>query len=330
MKIQDYCDTNNGVLQLRIPLQSFSWGNIVTDDAHMKRQLEMLQRVSQGRAPLTIRGEKGSGKDRIAQYAHDISTRHKVPLVKTNCAYLSEEQLYVKLFGPAANRELGLIHRAAGGSLYLENADRMSEYLQYQLMRYIRENASDDKTPRFMICMQDRDAQEHKLSEDMAYYFGAMVFDILPLRERPQDILLLAFQQLQIIRQEYRLERTLSPEIMSAMLTYEWPGNIRQLSHTIERMAILSDSTRIDSVHLLQRCLNPHQQLQTRAASAAKLPESRSLKRIVQDYEFLVIQQSIEQHGSIRKAAAALKTSHATLSRKITEYNLLAKDAPRE
>ena len=211
MKIQDYCDTNNGVLQLRIPLQSFSWGNIVTDDAHMKRQLEMLQRVSQGRAPLTIRGEKGSGKDRIAQYAHDISTRYKVPLVKTNCAYLSEEQLYVKLFGPAANRELGLIHRAAGGCLYLENADRMSEYLQYQLMRYIRENASDDKTPRFMICMQDRDAQEHKLSEDMAYYFGAMVFDILPLRERPQDILLLAFQQLQIIRQEYRLERTLSP-----------------------------------------------------------------------------------------------------------------------
>lgn len=326
MKIQDYCDTKNGALQLRMPLQTFSWGNIVTDDADMKHQLEMLQRVSQGRAPLTIRGEKGSGKDRIAQYAHDISSRHRVPLVKTNCAYLSEEQLYVKLFGPAANRELGLLHRAAGGSLYLENADRMSEYLQYQLMRYIRENAAEEKTPRFMICLQDQDTQMPKLLEDMAYYFGAMVFDIPPLRQRPQDILLLAFQQLQVIRQEYRLERTLSPEIMSAMLTYEWPGNIRQLSHTIERMAILCDNTLIDSVHLLQRCLNPSQQLQTRSSGAAKLPESRSLKRIVQDYEFLVIQQSIEQHGSIRKAAAALQTSHATLSRKITEYHML----PRE
>lgn len=326
MKIQDYCDTKNGALQLRMPLQTFSWGNIVTDDADMKHQLEMLQRVSQGRAPLTIRGEKGSGKDRIAQYAHDISSRHRVPLVKTNCAYLSEEQLYVKLFGPAANRELGLLHRAAGGSLYLENADRMSEYLQYQLMRYIRENAAEEKTPRFMICLQDQDTQMPKLLEDMAYYFGAMVFDIPPLRQRPQDILLLAFQQLQVIRQEYRLERALSPEIMSAMLTYEWPGNIRQLSHTIERMAILCDNTLIDSVHLLQRCLNPSQQLQTRSSGAAKLPESRSLKRIVQDYEFLVIQQSIEQHGSIRKAAAALQTSHATLSRKITEYHML----PRE
>ena len=322
MKIQDYCDTVNGSLRLKQPLQTYTRGTIVTDSPAMNCQLDVLERVGQGCVPLTIRGERGSGKDRIVQYAHEVSARHKAPLIKTNCAYLSAEQLHGKLFGPTTNRELGLISRAAGGSLYLENADLMSDYLQYQLMRHIRETATDKSAVRYMICLNERDGQISKLSEEMAYYFGTMVFDIPPLRERPQDILLLAFQQLQFIRREYRLDRTISPEVMSVMLTYDWPGNTRQLAHTIERMAILSGDTLIDSIPLLRRCLIPDQRLQSQSVEPSASPESRSLKEIVQDYEFMIIQQAIEQHGSIRKAAAALKTTHATLSRKITEYNL--------
>jgi transcriptional regulator with PAS, ATPase and Fis domain len=113
------------------------------------------------------------------------------------------------------------------------------------------------------------------------------------------------------------------------MLTYDWPGNARQLAHAIERMAILSDDMLIDSVHLLHRCIAPEQQQRRQSTATTIAPESRSLKRIVQDYEFMIIQQSIEQHGSIRKAAAALKTSHATLSRKITEYHLLPPESER-
>ena len=81
----------------------------------------------------------------------------------------------------------------------------------------------------------------------------------------------------------------------------------------------------MDSIHLLHRCITPDHQPQRQSTKALAIPESRSLKRMVQDYEFMVIQQAIEQYGSIRKAAAVLKTSHATLSRKITEYNLLIK-----
>lgn len=322
MKIQDYCDTIDGSLQLKLPLSTFSRGEIVTDDADMKRQLDLLVRCGRGCVPLTICGEKGSGKDRIARYAHEVSTRSGIPLIKMNCAYLTAEQQQVQLFGPASNKTLGLLNRAAGGSLYIENADLMPLHLQYQLIEYIRATTATEKAIRFMICLHDHTGQISNLSEELSLYFNTMMFDIPPLRKRPQDILLLSFQQLQFIKQEYRLERKLSPAVMSAMLTYEWPGNARQLSHTIERMAILSDDTLIDSVHLLYRCMTPDQQYRRQLATAAKVPESRSLKRIVQDYEFMIIQQSIEQHGSIRKAAAALKTSHATLSRKITEYNL--------
>ena len=323
MKIQDYCDTVEGALCLKTPLCTFSRGNIVTDDPDMKQQLDLLVRCGQGCVPLTICGEKGSGKDRIAQHAHEVSTLSRIPLIKMNCTYLTAEQQQVQLFGPASNKALSLLNRAAGGSLYIENADLMPSHLQYQLIEFIRSNTATENGIRFMICLHDQTAQSSKLSEEMSFYFDTMIFDIPPLRKRPQDILLLSFQQLQFIRQEYRLERKLSPEVMSAMLTYEWPGNARQLAHTIERMAILSDDTLIDSVHLLHRCMTPDQQQQRKLANAAKVPESRSLKRIVQDYEFMIIQQSIEQHGSIRKAATALKTSHATLSRKITEYNLL-------
>ena len=110
-----------------------------------------------------------------------------------------------------------------------------------------------------------------------------------------------------------------------SILAYDWPGNRHQLAHAIERMAILSDDTLMDSVQLLHRCMTPDHQRQQQPAKAPAILESRSLKRMVQDYEYMVIQQAIEQHGSIRKAAAVLKTSHASLSRKITEYNLLPK-----
>lgn len=326
MKIQDYCDIENGALRLREPLQTYSRGMLITDDPEMNRQLDMLERAGQGRIPLCIRGEMGSGKDYIAQYAHRVSTFHKAPFLKTNCNYLTEEQLYMELFGTSAQRNMGLLTRATGGSLYIKDADLMSSYLQYRLMHFISGVSKGQKTIRYIISLREPDTPLAKLSEEMANYFGTMVFDITPLRKRPQDILLLAFQQLQLIRQEYGIERKLSPEVMSVMLTYEWPGNIRQLTSAIERMAIVSDKTLMDSVHLLNRCLSPDKQSETHTLPAPVEAETRSLKRMVQDYEFMLIQQNLEQHGSIRKAAIALKTSHTTLSRKITEYNLAPKE----
>jgi len=322
MRIQDYCDISNGSLSLRVPLQQFIRGELITDNQEMLRQLTMLDRAGQGNVPLTILGEKGSGKNFIAKYAHSVSTRSKAPFIKTNCAYYPCERMEIELFGSGTGGNSGILNRAASGSLYIENIDRLSSSVQYRLIEHIQATEESKNNTRYMICLQDQSLEnrQHGLIEQMTYYFDAMVFDIPPLRKRPEDILLLTFQQLQSIRQNYHIIRTISPSVMSALLSYEWPMNIRQLTHTVERMALLNDETLIDSVSLLQKCLSTHKQLQTADIEASYPPEEKSLRELVQDYEMLVINQYIDRYGSIRKAAVALQSSSSTLSRKITEY----------
>ena len=117
MKIQDYCDTVDGALRLKTPLSTFCRGNIVTDDDDMKRQLDLLVRCGQGRVPLTICGEKGSGKDRIAQYAHEFmiiqqsieqhgSIRKAAAALKTSHATLSRKITEYHLLPPESERTL--------------------------------------------------------------------------------------------------------------------------------------------------------------------------------------------------------------------------------
>lgn len=327
MRVEDYCDTVGGALRLRRPLQHYAHREIITDHPEMKRQLLMLERAGRSNIPLMILGEKGSEKELIAQYAHGVSSRGRGPLIKMSCAYLSEKRAHRELFGTSGRREPGLLRQSVGGTLYIENLDLMPHPLQNELMNHIYCTEGKPGDIRLMACLWDRNRESSVsgLIEPMIHYFNAMLFDILPLRERPEDILLLTFQQLSRFRQEYRIERTLSPQVMTAMLSYSWPGNTRQLTQTIERMAFLNDETQISAVSLLEKCMSVHDRLRHTHAEGPPQPRLRPLKLLVQDYEIMIINQYVEQYGSIRKAAAALNSSPATLSRKITEYNKTSK-----
>ena len=323
MQIQDYCDVEKDGLRLRRSLQSFSRGGIVTDDEGLRGQLEILMRAGRGCVPLIIIGEKGSGKDRIARYVHSISERHQGPFIKSNFAYLPEGRMLEELFS-AERRNFTLLERARGGTLYLENVEQMSDYVQYRLLE--RLNAHPESI-RLIVGLREPETHVPNLTGQLAACGNTLTVEVPPLRKRKQDILLLVFQQLQNLRQDYHLERTISPNVMAEMLQYDWPGNVRQLSNTIDQMAFTSAHTCIDSVALLQQCL--HREEQLRRSDREKIPTSgKSLKQLLQDYEILIIQQYVENYGSIRKAAEALQTSPATLSRRITEHNRLAgKDA---
>ena len=175
---------------------------------------------------------------------------------------------------------------------------------------------------RYMICLSDPDAfqRSHVLIGQLVDHFSSLIFNILPLRERPEDILLITMQQLRLIYEQYRVERTVSPRLMSAILACDWPGNIRQLDKTINRMAFMSDNTLMDSVQLLQACLSSQSQLKQLQPAPEELPKSKTLKELVLDYEVMVINQYVEQYGSLRKAAAALDVSHSVLSNKLSRY----------
>ena len=324
MRIQDYCDTADGALRLREKLQTFLHGEIVTDNPGVKRQLALLERVSRSNSPVTIAGEKGSGKDIVAQYAHDCSPNRKGLFLKTNCAYLPEARMYAELFGSVGGRETGLLRRASGGTLYIENADLLPKHVQYKLMDHILHSPVGET--RYLICLQSSRDITARLSERMLFYFNTITFDIPPLRKRPEDILLMTFYQLKRIEEEYHIVRTVSPEVMSAMLAYDWPANTRELAQTLERMAFLCDDRLLDSVRLFKRCLSPKRQMQALVLEPAAPPEPKSLKEMVSDYEVMIINQYIERYGSLRKAAAMLKSSPATLSRKLTGHDLPPKE----
>ena len=124
-------------------------------------------------------------------------------------------------------------------------------------MEQINHIAKQPNDIRFITCLQDS-GREHGLIEQLMYYFNSMTFSIPPLRQRQADILLLTIQQLRFIYDEYRVERAVSPKVMTAMLAYDWPGNIRQLTKVIDRMAFMSDTTLMDSISQFESCLSAH------------------------------------------------------------------------
>ena len=319
--LEYYCSQDNGGLVLKGKFLHFTRQNILTDNAAMKQQLDMLDRVSHSMLPLVIFGEKGCGKDMIAQYALQTSFRSAAPFRKINCAYLTDAQIHQELFGIPHATENSLLNRSAGGTLYIENADLLTPQTQLKLIEYITSDQGKMSDIRYFVGMNRPADSSFPLLDAFFHQFNAMTFEIPPLRERPEDILLLSLHQLSNIRKEYQIERLISRDVMEALLRCEWPGNIRQLINTIDRMAFFSNSTLMDSVSLLQSSLSSTEQFYTEKSMPAQLPVSKSLKEIVLEYEVMIINRYIDEFGSLRKAAAALHTSPSVLSSKITKYN---------
>lgn len=320
MRIDDYCSLSQGGLVLKEPLQHYQRKNILTGNPRVHQQLDILDRMGPTPKPLTLVGEKGSGKDMVSQYAHEASNRKGQPLSHIDCAYLTSEQLSLQLFGSAASRNESLLKQTVGGTLYIENANLMSPQLQYRLIEHISSAEGREQDIRYIIGLMQSLHETEGLIDPFAFYFGSSVFEIPPLRARQEDILLHTLQQLAQIKKEYFLERTISPDVMTAMLAYDWPGNIRQLINAVDRMAFFSDTTLIHSVSIFRNSLSDDQQYGLPTPGKGHLPASKSLKEITLEYEVLIINQYIEEYGSLRKAAAALKSSPSVLSSKLSKY----------
>ena len=321
VKIEEYCDIVDGGLVLRQQLQHYIRQNIITCDPMMNSQLDMLDRLGKSNVPLTILGEVGCGKDNIARYAHDVSTRKNKPFLKINCAYLTEDLVSVELFGSGSHPQ-GLLHRAAGGTLYIENITLLSSQTQYRLMEHIRATNGTANDIRYIIYPSNEGAaRNQQLIEPLADHFSAAPFVIPPLRERSADILLLTIQQLRYIQDNLGLKRTVSLAVMTAMLEYDWPGNIRQLTSVLERMAFMSDNVLMDSVPLLQRCLSANKQFQRMQTAEEMPPQPKTLKELMAEYEIKIINQYVAQYGTLRKAASVLGVSHSLLSYKLKKHS---------
>lgn len=234
--------------------------------AAMQRLSKHIGKFAPTDSTVLILGETGTGKELVARGIHQQSTRASATLISVNCAAIPETLIESELFGyekgaftGANTNRMGLIEAADGGTLFLDEIGELPMEAQARLLRFIQEgeirrigSLHSRKVDVRLICATHRDLQtlasEGNFRQDLFYRINVLRLELPPLRERGKDILFLAERLLQ--EHSSRLQRppmSLSPRAIQAITTYQWPGNVREMEHAIERAVILTDGTEIDN-----------------------------------------------------------------------------------
>jgi two-component system response regulator GlrR len=235
-------------------------GTIISQNPTMEELLQQTQRVAQSEVSILIQSESGTGKELLARAIHKTSPRHEKPFVAINCAAIPDNLLESELFGHrkgaftgADCNHTGLIEAADGGTLFLDEIGDMPLEFQAKLLRVLQEGEvrpvgaiqSIPVNVRVISATHtDLDAaiQTGTFREDLYYRLNVVMLELPPLRERREDISLLANHFLQQLRKrsENCVAKSFSPEAMEILMTAPWPGNIRQLINVIEQVAVLT------------------------------------------------------------------------------------------
>lgn len=229
---------------------------IISQDPLMKRVLEVAEAVARSEATVLIQGESGTGKELIARFVHTSSPRAMQPFVAVNCAALPDSLLESELFGHekgaftgAQSRKIGKFELAHGGTILLDEISEMELGLQAKLLRVLQEREVDrvgGKDPISIdvrvLATTNRNLEEYvregKFRADLFYRLNVIPLTLPPLRERKSDIKLLT----EYFMRQFLGEGApkLSDEILGALMSHPWPGNIRELQNAVQRAAILS------------------------------------------------------------------------------------------
>ena len=326
--------------QLQRELQSrHKFDSIIGKSAALRHTLSTVEKVADTESTVLITGESGTGKELLARALHYNSRRAARPLVTVNCGAIPEELLESELFGHVKGAFTGATHArkgrfaaAAGGSIFLDEIGDMSLNLQVKLLRVLQERAFEpvgsSETLQIDVRIiaathQDlpRLIAEKTFREDLYYRLNVLPIESPPLRERREDIPLLVQHFLDRACQE-RGGRSdaITDAAMGCLIAYAWPGNIRELENTMERLAILSSGSEIDAHHLPEAI---------RSALTAEPPSPRleenalSLSESVIKLEKELILRALERTDWNKKQAAQLLgMNRTTLLEKIKKRGL--------
>jgi DNA-binding NtrC family response regulator len=290
----------------------------------------MVEQVAPSRASVLIVGETGTGKELIAEMIHRNSPRSKAPLVRLNCAALSESLLESELFGHergaftgAVGRREGRFELASGGTLFLDEVSEIPPSIQIKLLRFLQERTFERvggnetlKVDVRVIAATNRDLRQRIIDgafrEDLYYRLNVVTLEIPPLRQRASDIAELAMFFLGRYAEENgkRIEG-FTDDALSALSAHTWPGNVRELENVIERAVVLCDSSRVEPRHLPASLDATASQ-----GSAPPIPGST-----IYDLERFAILKTLEAcKGSTSKAASILGISPRKIQYKLHEY----------
>jgi Nif-specific regulatory protein len=309
---------------------------IVTQSREMTNILNLLGKVGDSPATVLFMGETGTGKGLLAQVVHEISNRRENPFVQVNCAALPEQLLESELFGyvhgaftGALRDKSGLFEEAEGGTIFLDEIEKVPESVQAKLLHVLDCSeirpvgaTRSKKVNARVICATGCDLRERikdgRFLEDLYYRLNDITVRVPALRERREDIPVLAQHFLEHYgRQMERQLKGFAPEVLRAFLDYEWRGNVRELEKTVKRMVVLAEDGDTLGVELLPPDMREH---------AAPLPENnanKSLRSNVSMLERRMIEEALDRNRwNKARVARELGLSYPTLLSKIRTFKL--------
>ena len=283
-------------------------------------------------AHVLIEGETGTGKELVAELLHTKSPRAAFPLLKVNCAAISDSLLESELFGyergaftgADAKGHVGLLEAADRGTIFLDEIGEMSQPLQAKLLRFLqtREFYRVGGSQIRKVDVRIVAATHHNLEDmvagglfraDFFHRLNILRLDVPPLRQRVGDIVPLCVHFMTKLSKRYGVEKALSTEVLQHLLRYNWPGNVRELENVLERLFVMSEPREVGTEHLPAHMQRAKTGGQTNgdAYAAARDSFEASFWRTVHI-----------RHGSSRKAANAAGVDHTTVLKRFKKYGI--------
>ena len=321
--------------------QKGSFGQLVGQSKTMQEVYRWIELAATSNAPVLVFGESGTGKELVARTIHELSNRRNKPFVAINCAAIPETLIESELFGHergaftgATERRLGCFELADGGTLFLDEIAEMDNSTQAKLLRVLQEGSfrrvgggkQEIQVDVRVVAATNRIPNEaitqNQLREDLYYRLNVFSIALPALRERKDDIPLLARTFVdEFNRQDNRQVRGMTPDAERALDRYSWPGNVRELRNVVQRAVVLSGSGLIDTEHL------PDNVLKGVTPTPQAAPGSIRTIRELEREEILRALDETKQDK--RKAAALLGISLKTLYNKLAKYGIQAVKSAR-
>ncbi len=327
-------EMENRLLKERLD-NRYGYDRIIGTSPAMQKLFETISLVSPTDATVLLLGESGTGKEMIANAIHQNSDRKDKPFIKVNCAALPETLLESELFGHekgaftgATASKQGRFQLAHKGSIFLDEIGEMAPMTQAKILRVLQERefepiggARTVKIDTRVIAATNIDLEEAiqagRFREDLYYRLNVVTVQIPPLKDRKEDILLLAnFFLDRFNKKNQRMLKGFAPKVKELFMNYAWPGNVRELENTIERAVILSRDDVITPDDLPDAFDPPSRPPDGRPAP---LSEPRTLKDVERE---MILRTLEETSGNRTHAAKILGVSRRTLQLKLKDYDI--------
>lgn len=306
----------------------------------LKSLMLQIEKVAPTDSTVLLRGESGTGKELLAKALHKQGCRADKPFIRVNCAALSPTLLESELFGHekgaftgAIAQKKGRFELAQGGTLFLDEIGDLPEGVQVKLLRVLQEREFERvgghevlKADIRLICAThqplEQRMQEGKFREDLFFRINVIPIQVPALRDRRNDIPLLADYYLQKFAKELGKEVRLSDEALDHLVDYDWPGNVRELANVMERAIVLAESPILTADAFAQNLIETNRLV--RQVSAKQLGD---IREGIQNEEARLLAQALRQaRGNLSEAARTLNLPRSTLVHRLKKYRLITSD----